>query len=301
VYKHLSRRRLREILQFYVCVGPALLGFLIFTAGPMVASLVYSFTRYHLVEPLQFVGLENYREMLFDDPLVWKSLRVTATYTFMGVPLRLAAQLLIAMILNRNIRGVNLFRTALYLPSIVSGVALSLLWVWMLNPEFGLVNYALRSVFGIQGPRWLYSTQWVIPGMVIMSFWGIGPGIVICLAGLQGVPRELYEAAEIDGAAAWHKTTRVTIPLMTPVLFFNFVMGLIGNFQAFTQAYVMTGGGPSNASLFYVLYLYRNAFEYSRMGFGSALAWLLFVIILGMTLLVFRSSPLWVYYESEEE
>ena len=277
----LSKQKRRQILQFYMFIGPALLGFFIFTAGPMIASLIYSFTRYHLVAPLEFIGLGNYKQMLFGDPLVWKSLNVTATYTFVGVPLRLTAQLLIAMVLNRKIRGVTFYRTALYLPSIVSGVALSLLWVWLLNPEFGLVNYAIRALFHVPGPRWLYSTQWVIPGMIVMSFWGIGPGIVICLAGLQGVPPELYEAAEIDGAGGRHKFLHVTIPLITPVLFYNLVMGLIANFQAFTQAYVMTSGGPSNASLFFALYLYRNAFEYTRMGYASALAWLLFLIILG--------------------
>jgi multiple sugar transport system permease protein len=189
------------------------------------------------------------------------------------------------------------FRSMLYLPSIVAGVAMSLAWVFLLNSEYGLVNYVIWRLFHIEGPAWLYNTRWVIPAMLVMSFWGIGPGIVINLAGLQGIPRELYEAAEIDGATGIRKFFSVTLPMMSPILLFNLVSGIIANFQVFTQAYVMTRGGPSNASLFYMLYLYRNAYEFFQLGYASALAWLLFVIILILTLLVFKSSPLWVFYQ----
>jgi len=287
----------REAVLFYVFVGPALLGLLIFTLGPMVASFYFSFCDYEIVRAPEWVGLANYHKMFFVDKLPLKSLGVTAYYSFVGVPIRLVAQFLVALLLNRALFGRSLFRTVLYLPSIVSGVALSLLWVWLLNPEFGLVNYLLWEVFGIQGPRWLSSPDWVIPALIVMSMWGIGGGIVICLAGLQGISEELYEAAELDGASGLQKMLRITVPHMTPVLFFNLIMGIIGSFQVFTQGYVMTGGGPSNASLFYVLYLYWNAFNYFRMGYASALAWVLFAIILAMTGLIFRSSSAWVYYE----
>lgn len=285
------------MLYFYLFASPALLGFLVLTLGPMITSAVYSFGDYRLNAPLRFVGLDNYRRM-FADPLVGHALLVTAYYTFLGVPIRLFMQLFIAMLLNRPIRGINLFRSALYLPSIISGVALALVWMWLLNPAFGLVNYLLWVLFRIQGPGWLMDPDWVIPGLVIMSFWQIGPGIVINLAGLQGIPQELYEAGEIDGATGWRRFTHITLPLMSSVVFFNLVMGLVHNFQVFTQAYVMTQGGPSNASLFYMLYLYRNAFEYFKMGYASALAWFLFFIILALTSVVFRSSPFWVYYEA---
>lgn len=287
----------REAVLFYVFVGPALLGLLIFTLGPMVASFYFSFCDYEIVRAPEWVGLANYHKMFFVNKLPLKSLGVTAYYSFVGVPIRLVAQFLVALLLNRALFGRSLFRTVLYLPSIVSGVALSLLWVWLLNPEFGLVNYLLWEVFGIQGPRWLSSPDWVIPALIVMSMWGIGGGIVICLAGLQGISEELYEAAELDGASGLQKMLRITVPHMTPVLFFNLIMGIIGSFQVFTQGYVMTGGGPSNASLFYVLYLYWNAFNYFRMGYASALAWVLFAIILAMTGLIFRSSSAWVYYE----
>ncbi|MGQ9556009.1 MAG: carbohydrate ABC transporter permease, partial [Anaerolineae bacterium] len=282
---------------FYLFIGPALLGLLVFTAGPMVASFYFSFCDYEIVRPPVWIGIANYRRMFLVDKLPLHALGVTAYYTFAGVPLRLIAQFLIAVLLNRAILGRSVFRTILYLPSIVSGVALSLLWVWLLNPEFGLVNYVLWQFFRIQGPRWLTSTEWVIPAIILMSMWSIGGGIVICLAGLQGIPEELYEAAELDGATTSKKVFHITIPHMTPILFFNLIMGIIGSFQVFTQGYVMTGGGPSNASLFYVLYLYWNAFNYFRMGYASALAWVLFAIILVMTALIFRSSSAWVYYE----
>jgi multiple sugar transport system permease protein len=199
--------------------------------------------------------------------------------------------------LNRDIKGVAWFRTIFYLPSVISGVAVSLLWMWIFNPDFGILNHLLWKFFRIQGPAWIASEEWVIPSLIIMSLWGIGGGIVIYLAGLQGIPTELYEAAEIDGAGGWRKLINITLPMISPVIFFNLVMGIIGSFQVFTQAYVMTNGGPNNASLFMVLYLYRNAFQYFSMGYASAIAWILFMIIMALTMLVFKSSPMWVYYE----
>ena len=287
----------REHLMFYLFLTPALLGLLIFTLGPMIASLYYSLCDYEIVNPPVWIGLDNYRRLFLIDPLPMHALGVTAYYAFVGVPLRLFAQLFIAILLNRALFAKSIFRTILYLPSIVSGVALSLLWVWLLNPEFGLVNLLLWRLFHIEGPRWLTSTEWVIPALILMSMWGIGGGMVVCLAGLQGIPEEQYEAAELDGAGGLQKFRYVTFPYMTPVLFFNLVMGIIGSFQVFTQGYIMTNGGPSNASLFYVLYLYWNAFNYFKMGYASALSWVLFAVIMCLTLLVFRSSSLWVFYE----
>ncbi|NPV09344.1 MAG: sugar ABC transporter permease [Anaerolineae bacterium] len=287
----------REERYFYAFISPWFIGFVVFTAGPILASIYFSFTVYDVMRPPDWTGLSNYSSLLADR-LFWQSLRVTALYSAGSVPLGILASLTVALLLNRDIYGVAGFRTIFYLPSVISGVAVSLLWMWIFNPDFGILNYALWKLFRIQGPAWIMSERWVIPSLIFMSLWGIGGGIVIYLAGLQGIPTELYEAASIDGAGSWTKLLRITLPMMSPVILFNLVTGIIGSFQVFTQAYVMTAGGPHNASLFYVLYLYRNAFYYFRMGFASALAWVLFIIILVLTLLVFRSSPLWVYYES---
>ena len=205
---------------------------------------------------------------------------------------------MVAILMNQRIWGIHVFRTIFYLPSSISGVPVALLWMWIFSPEFGILNTGLR-LFGIEGPQWLFDPVWVIPAFIVMSLWGIGGGMVIFLAGLQGIPQHLYEAAELDGAGAVAKFWNVTFPMMSPIIFFNLIMSIIGSFQTFTQAFVMTKGGPANASLFYVLYLYRNAIGYFKMGYGSAMAWLLFLIILALTLLVFKSSPLWVYYEAE--
>jgi multiple sugar transport system permease protein len=214
------------------------------------------------------------------------------------VVLGIIAAMFVALLLNRDVGGVAVFRTVFYLPSVISGVAVSLLWMWILNADFGLVNYLLWRVFRIEGPSWLMSRQWVIPSMILMSMWGIGGSIVIYLSRLQAIPTELYEAAEIDGAGFWRKLTNITIPLMTPVIFFSMITGIIGSFQAFTQAYVMTDGGPNNASLFYILHLYRNAFKYWKMGYASALAWVLFIILVALTVVLLRTSSRWVYYEA---
>ena len=293
----LSPQARREERFFFLFISPWILGFIVFTAGPILASLFFSFNIYDAIQPPRWVGLANYRN-LFRDRLFWQSLRVTSLYTAGAVPLGIVLSMAIALVLNLNIRGVSVFRTIFYLPSVISGVAVSLLFMWIFNSDFGLLNYLLWKLFHIRGPAWIMNERWVIPSLILMSIWGIGGGIIIYLAGLQGIPTELYEAAEIDGANWWSKQLRITLPMMTPVIFFNLVTGIIGSFQVFTQAYVMTGGGPHNASLFYVLYLYRNAFYYFKMGYASALAWVLFAIVLALTLLVFRSSSAWVYYEA---
>jgi multiple sugar transport system permease protein len=291
----LTRIERNEALWFYLIISPWLIGLLAFSLIPFLASLYLSFTRYDMANPAVWIGLGNYTQMS-QDPLFLKSLSVTAIWVFAGVPLRLVVALFFAVLLNQKVLGMGIFRTIYYLPSVVSGVAVALLWMWVLQPQFGILNFALRAV-GLAAPPWLASPQWALPGFIVMSLWSTGSTMIIFLAGLQGIPLELYEAAEIDGAGKIRQFFAVTIPLITPVILFNLVMGIIHSFQVFTQAFVMTNGGPANATLFYVLYLYRVAFQYSQMGYASAMAWVLFLIILVLTLLVFRSSDRWVYYE----
>jgi multiple sugar transport system permease protein len=285
-------------LAFYLLISPWLLGFLLFVLGPMLASLVISLTRWDLLSPARFVGLDNYQKMFSRDPLFWQSLKVTAIYTAAYVPLELVGGLLLALLMNQKLRLRGLFRTIYYLPSVLPGVAFVVLWMWILHPDVGLLN-TLLSYVGIDGPRWLADPDWALPALLLMSIWGLGRSMVIYLASLQGLPQHLYEAAAIDGAGAWHAFWRITVPLLTPTIFFNLVLSIISTFQTFTSAFVATDGGPLDATLFYVLYLFRQAFQYFNMGYASALAWLLFVVILALTLLIVRSSRYWVYYEGE--
>ena len=286
----------RETLTFYLLVSPWLVGFLIFVLGPMVASLFISFTRWDLLSPAEFIGLQNYEKMFTRDPLFWQSLKVTAIYTVVYVPLELAGGLLLALLMNQKLRFVGLFRTIYYLPSVLPGVAFVVLWMWILHPDVGLLN-TLLSYVGIQGPRWLVDPRWALPALLMMSMWGLGRSMVIYLASLQGIPEHLYEAAAIDGAGSWHTFWRITLPMLTPTIFFNLVLSVISTFQTFTSAFVATDGGPLDSTLFYVLYLFRQAFQYFNMGYASALAWVFFVLILTLTLLIVRSSDRWVYYE----
>lgn len=293
------RRRIsRETMLAWIMISPWLIGFVLFTAGPMVASLVLAGMKWDLLSPPEWVGLKNFRDMVVEDPLPRHAMKVTVIYALGAIPLRLVFGLGLAMLLNTGIRGLAIFRTIYYLPAVLSGVAVALLWRWIFSPDFGLLNMLLAMV-GIQGPAWLTDSKWVLPALIIMSLWGVGGSMVIYLAGLQGIPSELYEAASIDGAEWWHRVWYVTLPMMSPVIFFELVMGIIAAMQVFTNAFIMTNGGPANASLFFMLYLYRQAFQYFHMGYASALAWVLFVCILGLTLLVFKSSALWVYYEGE--
>ncbi|NMB46596.1 MAG: sugar ABC transporter permease [Firmicutes bacterium] len=288
--------RLSESTQGVLFALPWFIGSAIFLIGPMLASLFMSFTDWDIVRQPEWIGVSNYARMFLQDNLFWKSLGVTTLYAALSVPLELIVAMLLALLLNRKIRGVGLYRTIYYLPSILSGVAVALLWMWIFNPEFGLLNHVL-GWFGIPPLQWLYDSKWVIPSFAIMRLWSVGGGMIIYLAGLQGIPTELYEAAEIDGAGAMHKFLRVTLPMMSPIILYNLVLGIINSMQSFANAYIMTDGGPNNASLFYVLYLYRNAFQYFRMGYASSLAWVLFLYILLLTLLIFRKSEAWVYYE----
>jgi multiple sugar transport system permease protein len=294
----MSRQVLRQHLDGWLFASPWIIGFFLWTVGPMLASLVIAFTNWDLITSPTYVGLKNFATMVTDD-LVWKSLQVTTVYALVSVPLHIVFGMMLALLLNAGVRGQRFYRTAFYLPSVLSGVAVALLWRWLFSTEFGLFNLLLSYV-GITGPSWLGDPQWAMPSLILMSLWGVGAGTIIYLASLQGIPTDLYEAAEVDGATAWTKFWRITLPLMTPVLFFQLVTGFIVALQVFTQAFIMTSGGPNNATLFYLLYLYRNAFEYFRMGYASALAWVLFIYILVLTLLIYWSSNRWVYYEGED-
>lgn len=291
--------RQQQWLWAYLFLLPWIIGFLVFTAGPMVTSLWLSFHKGDFVS-VEYVGLENYRRLFTEDPLFWKSLKVTILYAVIAVPLGIAGSLGLAMLLNTKVKGIPLFRTLFYLPSLVPAVATAVLWQWLFNTDNGLLNQIL-GFFGFIGPQWLQDEKWTLPGFIIMSLWGIGGGrMVIFLAGLQGIPESYKEAAMLDGAGPKMIFRHVTLPLLSPVVFFNVVLGIIGTFQYFTQAYVMTGGGPNNASLFYALYLFRNAFEYFKIGKASAMAWVLFAVLLIITAIQFGLSKRWVHYEGEK-
>ncbi|NPV08506.1 MAG: sugar ABC transporter permease [Anaerolineae bacterium] len=291
-----SRRARSEALWSYVLISPWILGFLIWILYPMLASVYYSMTKYSLLKPPTWIGGENF-STLFRDPLFWQSLRVTVLFSVSYVPLALAFALLLASLLNQQIRGLAFFRAAFYLPSVVSGVAISMLWMWGFS-NYGFVNGFLR-LFGIKLTSWWTNERLALPAMVIYSVWLVGGTMIVFLAGLQAIPRHLYEAAEIDGANSVKKFRYITLPMLSATMFFNLVMGLIAAFQTFTGGFVITKGGPNYATLFYNLYLYENAFTKLKMGYASAQAWVLFAIILVLTLIVFRSSAVWVYYEGE--
>jgi len=290
-------QRTREEIAGYICILPWLMGFLVFTVGAMLFSMGLTFFKADLLTEYKFVGVGNFAK-LANDSLFHKSLVVTSLYTSFTVPLNLILGLVIALGLNQSIPLRSFWRTLYYLPSVVSGLAVAILWSWVFNPEIGLLNQALRLV-GIEGPRWLYSEGWALPAFVIMGLWGSGGNMLLYLAGLQSIPTTLYEAAKIDGANSWHCFWSITLPMLSSTIFFNLVMNIIGSFQVFTQALVMTNGGPNFATLTMVLYLYRKGFEQLQFGYASAIAWVLFIIILGFTLLVIRSSSAWVYYEGE--
>jgi multiple sugar transport system permease protein len=289
----------REAMTFYACISPWLIGFVLFVLGPVMASILISFTRWDLLGSAKFIGLRNYQKMFSRDPLFWHSFRVTAVYTGAYVPLQLVGGLALALLMDQKLRFIGVFRTIYYLPSVLPGVAFVVLWMWILHPDAGLAN-TLLSYVGVQGPRWLADPDWALPALLLMSIWGLGRTMVIYLASLQGISRQLYEAAAIDGAGAWASFWKITLPMLTPTLFFNLVLSVISTFQTFTSAYVATDGGPLDATLFYVLYLYRQAFQFFNMGYASAMAWFLFVIILILTMLIVRSSGWWVYYEGEK-
>jgi len=279
----------------YAFISPWLAGFLVFTAVPFLVSVYLSFTRYDVVSSPVWVGLANYRKLLSEDPLFWKSLWITFKYSLVAVPVGIVAGVALALLLNLEIGGISVYRTVFYIPSIVPVVATSVVFVWILNPQIGLVNGLLRR-FDIIGPAWLQDTKWAFWSLVFMSLWGVGGSMIIYLAGLKDIPLTLYEAAIIDGAGAWQRTRHVTLPMITPVIFFNLIMGVIGSFQYFTQAFIMTQGGPEDSTNFYALYLFNRAWRYLDMGYASAMAWILFVIVMVFTVLIFRTHHRWVHY-----
>ncbi len=285
----------QEAIWFYIFVGPWLLAFLVFTLGPMVASLIFSFTQYNAIQPPVWIGLKNF-VTLSGDPVFWKSIRVTFTYALIFVPLNLAISLFLAAMLNMAVPAMRVIRTIYYLPAVLPEVVTGLVWIWIFNPDFGLLNYILYLATGIKGPNWLGSEAWVMPAVIISALWGMGSGVIIFLASLQSVPPELYEAAEIDGASAFRRYFTITVPMISPVILFNLLVGTIGALQVFARIYVMTQGGPNYASYFYNLYLYSNAFSYFRLGLASAQAWILFVVIMILTMIILRTSGRWVYY-----
>jgi multiple sugar transport system permease protein len=293
-----ARTRASQNLVGYLFISPWIVGFCAFTAWPFLQSIYLSFTRYNIVTQAKWVGLANYRMLLTQDDLFYQSAWVTVKYAAVSVPLAIVVGVALAILLNSDVKGIAVFRTIFYLPSIVPTVATSVLFIWLLNPNLGLFNRLLALV-GIKGPSWLNTEPWAFNSLVLMALWGVGGSMVIYLAGLKDIPVHLYEAATIDGANGFKKLLKITLPMMTPVIFFNLVMGIIGAFQTFTQAYVITpNGGPGQSTYFYSLYLYNRAWKYLDMGYASAMAWMLFIVIVVMTAVVFKSHKRWVHYGS---
>lgn len=327
--RRVQRARVREALTGCLFISPWIAGFLVFVLGPMLTSLYLGFTRYNpssLREGIHWVGLANYSRLFTQDPIFWKSLGVTAYYSFISIPLQLAGGLALALLLNQRVRGIALYRTAFYLPVVLGGVATSLIWLWLFSPSQGLINVGLLNLYDALGrdslvtrtlaraiqlvfgmaeegsllPGWTASEGGALNALILMSLWGLGGSMIVNLAGLQGIPPVYYEAAHIDGAGPLRRFVSITLPLLSPTIFFNLIMGVIGSFQVFAQGLIMTQGGPNNATRFYVLYVYQNAFEFFQMGYASALAWVLFVIILTLTGVVIWTSKGWVFYEAQK-
>jgi len=323
-----ERYRWHENVQGYLFAAPWLLGFALFLVGPMLFSMTLCVVKWNGITPISpdnidFVGLAHFKKIFTEDNYFWTSLYNTAFYSLFSVPLGICTSLFLATLLNAKIRGISIYRTIFYLPKVIAGVATIMMWFWIFNPEFGGFNVVLRKI-GIVAlgdgllehipalgaffernqitwpPAWLADEFWAKPALIIMSLWGAGGGMLIYLAGLQNIPAHLYEVAELDGAGRIRQFFVITVPMLTPTIFFNLIMSIIGSFQVFAQSFLMTDGGPNNATLFYVLYLFRKAFQQFEMGYASALAWILFAIIMALTMVVLKSSKLWVYYEGEK-
>lgn len=290
----------REGLVGYVFILPWIIGFLLFTAGPLLFSLVASFTNYNITSQMDFVGTQNYEKLLFDDQLFWTSLWNTLYYVAFSVPLTTIGAIFLSVLLNKDVPGLRFFRTIYYLPAVLSGVGVYLLWMQLLDPSTGLVNLVL-GWFGIDGPNWLFDPEWTKPSLILMKLWGVGGGMLLYLASLQGVSKSLYEAAQIDGASKWQQFRYITLPMITPVIFFDVVTSLIGGFQIFQEAYVMSNGtgGPVNSLLFYNYYMWNKAFKVFDMGYAMAMSWILFIIVFILTMINLKLAPRWVHYEGE--
>lgn len=288
----------QETITAYLFILPWIIGFLLFVGGPIVASFILSFFKWKIIAPPRFLGLENYVAMFSTDDLFRKSLGITFRFTLYSVLLSQVLSLSLAMLLNQRILGLGGWRTIFYLPAVVSGVAGSVLWAWMYQPELGIINNLLRE-FGWEGRNWLWDRELVLGALILKSLWNVGVPMVIYMAALQGLPQELYEAADLDNANEGTKFLRITLPLISPVIFFNVVMGIISQIQTFAEPYVMTNGGPDNETLFLGLHLYQNAFHFLKMGYASAMAWIMFLIIFLLTLFQFGLARRWVYYEGQ--
>jgi multiple sugar transport system permease protein len=291
------KRRLREALVAYAFIAPWIIGFVIFTGGPIIASFALSFFKWKIITPPSYIGFENYIRMFTEDEWFRVSIGVTVKYLFLYLPFSQLLALLLAVLLNQNVKLLGFWRTVFYVPAVVSGVAGSVLWMWMYHNELGIINNLLLGV-GLVGRNWLFDTDTVLGALVLKSLWNVGVPMVIYLAALQGMPQTLYEAAEIDGAGEWAKFRTITLPMLSPAIFFNLVIGLISGIQTFAEPYVMTKGGPENATLFLGLYLYQSAFSFLNMGYASAMAWSMFVIIFVLTVAQFKLAGRWVYYDA---
>ena len=299
----LSRRRVRFLSRYnnfwgWLFLTPVVLGLSLWVAFPLGLSLFTSFARWDLITTPVFVGFQNYIDMFTNDPLFWTAVMVTLYYTLAGVSLQVILAFLAALLLNARVKGVKVFRTVFYLPSLVPVIVSSALWMWLYNPQFGLFNVLLTSL-GLPPQKWVFGIRTVIPSLILMSIWGIGNIIIVFLAGLQDIPKELTEAVAIDGGSAFHRFRHIILPFMTPTILYNVVIGIIGGFQIFTQPYIMTNGGPANASLFYVLHLYRQAFLFAKMGYASAMAWFVFIATGVVSIIIFRTSSWWVFYQGD--
>ena len=290
------KRRLRDALVAYAFISPWLIGFVLFTGGPIVASLVLSFFRWKMIAPPRFVGFDHFTKLFTADELFQISIGVTFKFVIISVILAQVLALLLAILLNQRILAVGVWRTIFYVPAVVSGVAGSVLWIWMYHNELGLINNLLLLV-GLEGRNWLFDKDLVLGSLIAKSLWNVGVPMVIYLAALQGLPQDLYEAADIDGAGEVPKFRSISLPLLSPVIFFNLVIGIISNIQTFAEPYVMTNGGPDNATLFLGLHLYQSAFHFLKMGYASAMAWIMFLIIFVLTIIQFKLAGRWVYYE----
>ena len=290
-----SATRRQDLFFGLLFASPFILGVLIFWIGPMLYSVFLVSQDWNLIKAPKFIAFGNF-ERLFRDPMVLQSLKVTAYFTFVGVPLQLLTAFCLALMLNRPIRAQGIYRTLYYLPAITPAVASAVVWVQILNPEAGILN-AILGMFGVAPVKWLFDPVAVIPAFILMSLWFVGPQMIIFLAGLQGVPKELTEAADIDGANTWRRFWNITVPMVSPIIFFNLVVGIIGTFQVFTQSFVMTRGGPQDQTRFMALYIYQNGFEYFRMGYAALLSWVIFMIVLFFTIIQFRLATNWVFYD----
>ncbi|MCH6266149.1 MULTISPECIES: carbohydrate ABC transporter permease [Neobacillus] len=282
----------------YLFISPWIIGFLVFTLGPLAFSLIMSFYDWPITSDPTFIGIDNYKNMFTNDQQFYKSLGITLKFAAIFVPLNLVIALILALLITQPVKGIKLFRTIFYLPAVVSGVAISIIWGWIFNSQYGILNYIL-SLIGVEGPKWLVDPKWAILTIVIASAWGVGTMMLIFYTDIKGIPAEIYEAAAIDGASPLRQFISITIPCITPTILFNVITSVIAALQQLTLVLLLTGGGPLKSTYFYGLYVFNNAFKHHHLGYASANAWFMFIIILLLTMLIFKSSSTWVFYENE--